>query len=254
MTGLWTDIVKITAPESASSGQTVNVSVEIKNLLSYASYIATSALVDGSFIYFTPSKALVQPGASKVFTSSFAMPNKEVTLAVTSYLVFEGEWGDEWYSDDQQSVIIALEVAVAGTITRMELEYDGARANIPAYDIPQNKSGLVHVLGRNDSSVTQDMGIHWLIYDPNGALVEDYWDWSYGHGPGDDHEFIGGRFNLDKSGTYTITLALSMNPAAPQIVDAYSGVLCTVAAEVFSGKISRKELEYNGARGAIPVS
>jgi len=254
VTGLWTDIVKITAPESASSGQTVNVSVDIKNLLSYAFPIAASALVNGSFIYFTPSKALTQPGASSRFSSSFVMPDHDVTLTITTYFVVEGEWGDEWYPDDKQSVVIALEVPAAGSITRKELEYDGARANIPAYDIPQNKRGLVHVWGRNDSSVRQDLGIHWLIYDRDGILVEDYWDWSYGHGPGDDHEFIGGRFNLDKSGTYTINLALSMNPAAPQIVDAYSGVLCTVAAEVFAGTISRKELEYNGARSAIPVS
>ncbi|GAI64720.1 unnamed protein product [marine sediment metagenome] len=232
MTGLWTDIVKITAPESASSGQTVNVSVDIKNLLGYAFYIAASALVDGSWVSFTPAKALTQPGASSRFSSSFVMPNKDVTLTITSYFVVEGEWGDEWYPDDQQSVVIALEVAVAGTITRMELEYDGARANIPAYDIPQDKSGQVHIWGRNDSAVRQDLGIRWLIYDPNGILVQDYPDWSYGHGPGDDHEFIGPRFDLDKPGPYTITLALSMNPAAPQIVASYSGVLCTVAAAV----------------------
>lgn len=252
--GTWTDITKITAPESASPGQTVNVSVDIKSLLSYAFLIAASALVDGSFIYFSPSKALTQPGASSRFSSSFAMPNKDATLTITAYFVVEGEWGDEWYPDDVKSVVIAMEVAAAGSITRKQIEYDGARVPIPAYDIPENKSGLVHVWGRNDSPVRQDMGIHWLIYDRDGVLVQDYWDWSYGHGPGDDHEFIGGRFDLSKSGTYTINLALSMNPAAPQIVDAYSGALCTVAAELFTGKISRKELEYNGARSAIPVS
>jgi len=128
---------------------------------------------------------------------------------------------------------------LAGTITRKELEYDESRAFIPAYYIPQNESALVHVWGRNDTDATQALGIRWLVYDPDGALVEDYWDWSYGHGPGDDHEFIGGRFNLDKPGNYTIYITLSMNPAAPEIVDSYYGTLCTVAAVVpepeFSG-------------------
>lgn len=129
--GLWTDIVKITAPDSASSGQTVDVSVEIKNLLSYAFLITASARVDGSFIYFTPSKEMVQPGRSKTFQSSFIMPGYTVTLAVTSYQVLESEWGDQWYPDDEQSAVISLTEASSGKISRKELEYDGARSPIP---------------------------------------------------------------------------------------------------------------------------
>ncbi|KKM78275.1 hypothetical protein LCGC14_1361550, partial [marine sediment metagenome] len=65
---------------------------------------------------------------------------------------------------------------------------------------------------------------------------ENYQDWSYDHGPGDDHEFIGGRFDLDKSGNYTITVSLLMgfrttllmSPETPVIVDSYTGTLCTI--------------------------
>ncbi|GAI82882.1 unnamed protein product, partial [marine sediment metagenome] len=42
--------------------------------------------------------------------------------------------------------------------------------------------------------------------------------------------FIGGRFDLDKVGTYRINVALSMNPSDPEIVDTYYGTLCTVEA------------------------
>ncbi|MBA7684449.1 hypothetical protein ES703_92844 [subsurface metagenome] len=82
-------------------------------------------------------------------------------------------------------------------------------------------------------AATQRLGIHWLVYDPDGILVEDYEDWSLlYYRQGADHEFIGGRFNLNKVGTYTINIALSMNPSDPEIVDDYSGILCAVAAAV----------------------
>jgi len=63
-------------------------------------------------------------------------------------------------------------------------------------------------------------------------VVEDYEDWSLlYYRQGADHEFISERrFNLAKPGTYTINVALSMNPADPEIVDTYYGTLCTVAA------------------------
>ena len=37
------------------------------------------------------------------------------------------------------------------------------------------------------------------------------------------------------------------------MVDEYYGTLCTVAIEEFRGSIITKELEYDGARGSIPV-
>ena len=102
-----------------------------------------------------------------------------------------------------------------------------------ASSVPIGQSGLVHITGRNDTSVTQDLGISWLVRDPDGAVVEEYSDWSYGHGPGDDHEFIGGRFDLDKAGVYTLEADLLMgSPDNPVVVDIYQGDLCTVTTEV----------------------
>ena len=120
--------------------------------------------------------------------------------------------------------------------------------------VPIGTRGLVHVWGRNDMTSTQRMGIHWVITDPDGILVEDYLDWeAWPHtSPGSEHEFIGGRFDIGKPGDWTISIDLLMNPDSPVIVDSYDGVLCAVTEE-FAGTITRKELEYDSARGDIPV-
>lgn len=102
-----------------------------------------------------------------------------------------------------------------------------------ASSVPIGQRGLVHIWGRNDTPVTQDLGISWVVRDPDGEVVEEYSDWSYGHGPGDDHQFIGGRFDLDKAGTYTLKADLLMGgPDNPVVVDSYQGNLCTVTTEV----------------------
>ena len=97
--------------------------------------------------------------------------------------------------------------------------------------VPIGQRGLVHIWGRNDTLVTQALGIHWVVTDPAGQVVEDYADWSYNHGPGHDHEFIGGRFDFDMQGTYRLKVDLLMNPDSPKKVATYNGVLCTVITE-----------------------
>ena len=107
-----------------------------------------------------------------------------------------------------------------------------------AASVPIGKSGLVHIWGRNDASVPRHMGIHWIVKDPEGIVVENYEDWVSVFGvkieldPGDDHEFIGGRFDLAKEGTYTIAVDLLMNPDVRVIVDSYEGDLCSTTLEV----------------------
>jgi len=143
----------------------------------------------------------------------------------------------------------------AGTISRKQLEYDEARASIPVYDIPQGQRGLVHIRGRNDMSTSQRMGIYWFVADPDGMIAEEYgpaWEaWPY-TGAGQEHEFIGGRFDLDRE-KYTMWVELLMNKDNPEIVDRYIGDLCTVVALEYKGTISKKELEYDETRSIIPV-
>ena len=119
--------------------------------------------------------------------------------------------------------------------------------------VPIATRGLVHVWGRNDMATSQKLGIHWIVKDPDGIVIEDYQTWEmWSTGPGDDHEFIGDRFDIDKPGDWTIAIGLSMNPDNPLNVDIYNGVLCRVTEE-FAGTIIKKELEYDSVRGDIPV-
>ena len=119
--------------------------------------------------------------------------------------------------------------------------------------VPFGKSGLVHVWGKNDMTTSQVMIISWVVKDPTGVTVESYGDDAGTIGAGATHEFIGGRFNINKAGNWTISIALFMNRAAPVVVASYTGVLCAVVAEAYKGSISKKELEYDSVRGAIPV-
>ena len=124
--------------------------------------------------------------------------------------------------------IVGVPEEYKGTINKKQLEYNGTYKSIPVSTVPYGKRGLVHIWGRNDTSRRQDLGIAWRVYDPNGVIVEDYSDWSYGHGAGNDHEFLGDRFDLDKTGAYTMEVSLFMNPSNPVEVDRYDGKLCTV--------------------------
>lgn len=237
MSGVYTEIVRIEgAPSSAAAGQTVNIDVLIKNTYS----ATTSIMVGGALEYgvtpwptisFPSKQASVMAGYTHRFTGSFTMPSSDVTIHAYSY--YYGADG-LWHFDDELTKVVSLSEVSAGTISKMQLEYDSSRANIPAYNIPQNKSGLVHIWGRNDMSSAQRMGIHWFVHDPNYAIVEEHYEWEAWPytGAGSEHEFIGGRFNLDKPGTYTINVWLLMNPDSPVYVDTYYGSLCNVVAEL----------------------
>lgn len=227
--GEYTDIVEIDAPGSAAAGERVPVTIKIKNTWDYNLLIAADGAYDG--VPFLHMESWVPAGETHSFSGSFTMPSSGVTIhASSSYWLF----GDIWELDDEAEKGVSLAEVVGGTISKKELEYDEARASIPAYDIPQDERGLVHIWGRNNMSSAQRMGISWVVRDPDGRVVEEYsaWEaWPY-TGAGSTHEFIGGRFNLDKPGTYTISIALSMNPDAPEIVDTYYGTLCSVGVAV----------------------
>jgi len=234
--GAYTDIISIAAPAEAAYGDLVNVEVGVKNLWDDYIYIAVTGSYNGVDISFSPEYATVGPGDTYSFTSSFYMPNYGVRLHIWSFY-----WtGEEWYADDYDYVDIALAGVTEpykGTISQMELEYDEARASIPTYDIPQGKRGLVHIWGRNDMSTSQKLGVYWEVRGPpgwpDGPIIEEYIDWqTFTTGPGDEHEFIGGRFNLDEAGLYDIRCGLLMNYDDPVYVHTYYGDLCTVAAAV----------------------
>lgn len=227
--GAYTNIVKIDAPSSTPAGSTVPVTIKIKNNWDYNLLIAADGAYAGA--PFLHIEYWVPAGETHSFSGSFTMPSSGVAIhASSSYWVY----GDIWELDDEAEKDVSLAEVFEGTISKKELEYDGAYDSIPVSNVPQGERGLVHIWGRNDMASTQRMGISWVVKDPDGIVVEEYsaWEaWPY-TGPGSSHQFIGGRFDLSKSGTYTINIALSMNYDDPVIVDTYYGDLCTVAAAV----------------------
>ena len=235
MAGTYTDIVEIIAPSEAAAGETVSVEVRVKNLHTAGIYITVTGLVDGVELLFGSVSPVVGSGDIHSYYDSFVMPSNSVTLWAWSWY-----WGTdgEWHQDDEASRAVALAEEYIGTISKMELEYNESRADIPASGIPQNQRGLVHIWGRNDTDETQRMGIYWIVRGPpgypDGPILEEYfaWEaWPY-TGSGKEHEFIGGRFNLDEAGLYDIRCGLLMNPDNPIYVDIYYGDLCTVIAEL----------------------
>lgn len=223
--GAYTSIVEIQAPSCAAAGSMVNVVVKIRNLYSADIHIYCIGVLDSQGRFIDWQDAWVGAGQTQSFSGSFTMPGQDVTLNIYSY--YESAVGAE--RDESRSTTVAV---YTGSLSRLELEYDSERAAIPAPGIPQGRSGLLHIWGRNNMSTAQRMGIYWIVRDPDGITVEEYstWEaWPY-TAPGNEHEFIGGRFGLNKPGLYTIWCALMMNAESPLYVDFYDGALCPVMA------------------------
>ncbi|GAI79085.1 unnamed protein product, partial [marine sediment metagenome] len=91
-----------------------------------------------------------------------------------------GVIGPEFPSTDIKNIgiaLVAVPVEYRGAISKKELEYNESRGTIPVSNVPQDKEGKVHIWGRNDMATNQKLGIHWIVKDPDGIVVEDYEDW-----------------------------------------------------------------------------
>ncbi len=190
-------------------------------------------IVRGNKSFSIPSSP--PPGNHISVTIDLLVPSGEIGTDYGLYSSIRDVPGPDIYATPKwlENIITIEEVVpdFKGTISKKELEYNESQGAIPVSNVPQDKRGLVHVWGRNDMAISQKLGIRWVVKDPDGIVVEDYQDWEFGTtGPGGDHHFIGGRFDLNKPGTWTIAISLAMNPTSPLTVASYAGVLCTVAA------------------------
>ena len=96
-------------------------------------------------------------------------------------------------------------------------------------DVPSGVSAAVLIGGTNDMTIDQKMGARWQVRDPDGVVVDSYFDWEmFWTGPGLEQGFVGNQFILEKPGTYTVKADLLMNPDDPVTVDSYDGDLCVV--------------------------
>ena len=119
-------------------------------------------------------------------------------------------------------------------------------------EVPIGVSAAILIGGRNDMLTSQKLGAWWEVRDPDGVLVDSYFDWATFSTPaGQEHGFVGNQFLIDKPGNWTIEVRLMMNVADPVVADSYDGLLCVVS-EVYAGSIVRKELDYDGVRVPFP--
>jgi len=225
--------ISIVAPSSAKKGVTVNASVTVKNITQYHYSFRGNiyAVPDLYLDYLIGSiDQIITSGSSVTRNVSFTMPDCNVTI----FIWLECWSFDHWVYDNSASKVVSLEVVTyTGSISKKELEYDETRGTIPVSNVPQGKRGLIHIWGRNDMATSQEIGVNWIAKDPTGLTIESYSDWKFGTlGSGQTHEFIGGRFDINKTGSWTIAIGLFMNKAAPVQVASYSGVLCSVTAEL----------------------
>ncbi len=135
-------------------------------------------------------------------------------------------------TDLRNITIRVLGIEYKGSIIKKELEYNESRGLIPVSAVPKNKRGLFHVVARNDMTTSQAIGIYWFIHDPDAMIVEEYTDWKWGTlGPGQTHEFIGGRFTFSKIGRYGTWVDLLMGSQSNPVViysARYIGTLATI--------------------------
>lgn len=130
MAGTYTDIVEIVAPSSARVGETVPVTIEIRNKYSASLHVAAIGLFDSEVHFIDWPDYWIPAGESHSFSGSFIMPDRGVTVHAYSY--YEAADGS-WYFDDEAGKDVSLAEVFAGTIARKELEYDESRVAIPAY-------------------------------------------------------------------------------------------------------------------------
>lgn len=104
LAGYYAQITELTAPASANPGNTVNVSVKVKNLYSSSIIMAVTGKFNGTVITFSPSSPTVGAGSTQTFTGSFIMPSSSVTVTVWSWY-----WtGTDWYQDDSATADISV--------------------------------------------------------------------------------------------------------------------------------------------------
>jgi hypothetical protein len=101
----YVQIVAINSLSSAAEGALVSIAVQVKNLDTHGFYVGITGDHNGSGISFSPDYAGVDGGGTYTFYGSFFMPNKSVTITVTSWW-----WGSDsvWHRDDTETKTVSL--------------------------------------------------------------------------------------------------------------------------------------------------
>ena len=110
MTGKYTEIVEIVAPDKAAAGQVVSVEVKIKNTWTSQVHIYCVAVLDSATRFIDWQDAWVAPGQIQSFYGSFIMPSN-VTINGFSY--YEAVDGLIYFDDEKSKVVTLTELVPA---------------------------------------------------------------------------------------------------------------------------------------------
>ncbi len=131
MAGTYTDIVDIVAPSSARAGESVWVTIKIRNKYSASVHIYAIGVLDSEDLFIDWLDYWIPAGATHSFSGSFTMPNRDVTIHAYSYY----EAADGYvYRDDEAAKDVSLTAppeVFEGKISRKELKYDSVTGPIP---------------------------------------------------------------------------------------------------------------------------
>lgn len=105
MTGTYTDIVAIYGPAEAAEGETVDITVRVKNIWTGSVHVYCVGVLDSEDRFIDWLDEWIPAGETHDFSGSFVMPNHDVI--VNAYTYYEGEDG-LLYSDDSESASITL--------------------------------------------------------------------------------------------------------------------------------------------------
>jgi len=100
--------VEIVAPDSASAGEMVPVTVKITNTWDYQFAVYVEALYNSEW-GFESEDRWIYPGETVSFSGSFTMPDRDITIHARSY-VLDGELGlpEGWHRDAEGKKSVAL--------------------------------------------------------------------------------------------------------------------------------------------------
>ena len=125
---------------------------------------------------------------------------------------------------------VAVGEEFRGSIAEKQLEFYEKLYSF-VVNVPSGGVGQVIIYGQNNMATPQEMGAHWIVKDPNGRQVQEYYvapaAWPEVP-PGDYVRFTGADIVFEAIGPWTIEVELLMNPGTPITVDSYDGDLCTV--------------------------
>lgn len=133
MPGTYTEVTEIVAPNSATAGETVPVTIKIKNLWTGSVHVYAIGVLDSEDRFIDWLDDWISAGATHSFSGSFTMPNRDVTIHAYSY--YEAEDGYVYFDDEAaKDVSLAAPPEVfEGTISRKEMKYDDTKRSIPVY-------------------------------------------------------------------------------------------------------------------------